>query len=194
MEKSLEYAHFGANSMSDDMTQKLRDAVRTAPDFPIEGIMFRDITPVLSDGTLLSATTDLFIERMNEAGWTPEAIVGPEARGFIFGALLAAELGISFVPVRKPGKLPASKMRVDYSLEYGTNSLEMHEDALKPGERAVIVDDLLATGGTVNACIELCQKAGAEVVGALFVIELDGLDGRGTISPVPSISLLDFPA
>ena len=126
MEKSLEYAHFGANSMSDDMTQKLRDAVRTVPDFPIEGIMFRDITPVLSDGTLLSATTDLFIERMNEAGWKPEAIGGPEARGFIFGALLAAELGISFVPVRKPGKLPSSKMRVDYSLEYGTNSLEMH--------------------------------------------------------------------
>ena len=115
--------------MSNDMTQKLRDAVRTVPDFPIEGIMFRDITPVLSDGTLLSATTDLFIERMNEAGWKPEAIVGPEARGFIFGALLAAELGISFVPVRKPGKLPASKMRVDYSLEYGTNSLEMHEDS-----------------------------------------------------------------
>ena len=180
--------------MSDDMTQKLRDAVRTVPDFPIEGIMFRDITPVLSDGPLLSATTDLFIQRMNEAGWKPEAIVGPEARGFIFGALLAAELGISFVPVRKPGKLPASKMRVDYSLEYGTNSLEMHEDALKPGERAVIVDDLLATGGTVNACIELCQKAGAEVVGALFVIELDGLDGKGAISPIPSISLLDFPA
>ena len=120
--------------MSNDMTQKLRDAVRTVPDFPIEGIMFRDITPVLSDGTLLSATTDLFIEKMNEACWKPEAIVGPEARGFIFGAVLAAELGISFVPVRKPGKLPASKMRVDYSLEYGTNSLEMHEDALKPGE------------------------------------------------------------
>ncbi|MEK9738534.1 MAG: hypothetical protein VW438_02270, partial [Euryarchaeota archaeon] len=96
-EKSLEYARLGAISMSDDMTQKLRDAVRTVPDFPIEGIMFRDITPVLSDGTLLSTTTDLFIERMNQAGWKPDAIVGPEARGFIFGALLAAELGISFV-------------------------------------------------------------------------------------------------
>ena len=180
--------------MSNDMTQKLRDAVRTVPDFPIEGIMFRDITPVLSDGTLLSATTDLFIERMNEAGWKPEAIIGPEARGFIFGALLAAELGISFVPVRKPGKLPASKMRVEYSLEYGSNSLEMHEDALKPGERAVIVDDLLATGGTVNACAQLCRQAGAEIVGALFLIELDGLDGAAVISPIPSISLLKFPA
>ena len=181
--------------MPEDITQKLRDTVRTVPDFPIEGIMFRDITPVLSDGSLLSATTDLFIERMNEAGWKPDAIIGPEARGFIFGALLAAKLGISFVPIRKPGKLPASKMRVEYSLEYGTNSLEMHEDALKPGEKAVIVDDLLATGGTVNACAELCRQADAEIVGALFLIELrPGLDGRRAISPIPSISLLEFPA
>jgi adenine phosphoribosyltransferase len=173
--------------MPEDITQKLRDTVQTVPDFPIEGIMFRDITPVLSDGSLLSATTDLFIERMNEAGWKPDAIIGPEAR--------AAKLGISFVPIRKPGKLPASKMRVEYSLEYGTNSLEMHEDALKPGEKAVIVDDLLATGGTVNACAELCRQAGAEIVGALFLIELrPGLDGRRAISPIPSISLLEFPA
>tara|TARA_B100000029_G_C16980302_1_gene743363 strand:- start:51 stop:593 length:543 start_codon:yes stop_codon:yes gene_type:complete len=180
--------------MPEDITQKLRETVRTVPDFPIEGIMFRDITPVLSDGSLLSATTQLFIEKMEEVGWKPDAIVGPEARGFIFGALLAAELGISFVPVRKPGKLPASKMRVDYSLEYGTNSLEMHDDALAPGEKAIIVDDLLATGGTVNACIDLCNLAGAEIIGALFVIELDGLNGRESISPVPAISILEFPA
>lgn len=180
--------------MSDDVTQKLRDTVRAVPDFPIEGIMFRDITPVLSDGTLLSATTKLFIEQMDEAGWKPDAIVGPEARGFIFGALLAAELGIAFVPVRKPGKLPSSKMKVEYTLEYGTNSLEMHDDALIPGQKAVIVDDLLATGGTVNACIELCSQAGAEIIGALFMIELDGLNGAEAIAPIPTISLLEFPA
>ena len=180
--------------MSDDLIHTLKNTVRTVPNFPIDGVMFRDITPVLGEPGLLSSITDRFTEDLQKLDWSPDLIVGPEARGFIFGALLAAELGISFVPVRKPGKLPASTMSVDYSPEYGTNSLEMHEDALKPGERAVIVDDLLATGGTVNACIELCQKAGAEVVGALFVIELDGLDGRGTISPVPSISLLDFPA
>lgn len=180
--------------MSEDVTQKLRETVRAVPDFPIEGIMFRDITPVLSDGTLLAKTTRLFVEKMNEAGWKPDAIIGPEARGFIFGALLAAELGIAFVPVRKPGKLPSSKMKVEYTLEYGTNSLEMHEDALSPGDKAVVVDDLLATGGTVNACVELCNQTGAETIGALFMIELDGLNGREAISPVPVISLLEFPA
>jgi len=121
-------------------------------------------------------------------------IIGPEARGFIFGPLLASRLEIGFIPVRKPGKLPDSTRVVEYTLEYGTNRLEMHEDALASGQKVVIVDDLLATGGTVAACIELCEQAGAEVAGSLFLIELDGLNGRDVVAPVQVQSLLRFPA
>lgn len=180
--------------MSDERINRLREAVRAVPDFPVEGIMFRDITPLLADGTLLSMVTNLFIERMEEVGWMPDMIIGPEARGFIFGPLLASRLEIGFIPVRKPGKLPDSTRVVEYTLEYGTNRLEMHEDALASGQKVVIVDDLLATGGTVAACIELCERAGAEVAGSLFLIELDGLKGRDVIAPVQVQSLLRFPA
>ncbi len=180
--------------MDEDITQKLRETVRTVPDFPIEGIMFRDITPVLSDGSLLSDITDEFITRMNSNGWKPDAVVGPEARGFIFASLIAAKLGIAFVPIRKPGKLPASTMRIEYTLEYGSNTLEMHEDALSEGDKVVIIDDLLATGGTVAACMKLCEKAGARVIGNLFVIELDGLDGRKALYPAPVDSMIAYPA
>ena len=121
-------------------------------------------------------------------------VVGPEARGFIFGPLLADRLGCGFVPVRKPGKLPSSTRRVEYSLEYGSNALEIHEDALKLGQRVVIIDDLLATGGTISACTRLCEELGAEVLGALFLIELEGLGAREAIEPVFAHALLSYPA
>ena len=180
--------------MDDDLLNKIRGTVRTVPDFPIEGIMFRDITPVLGEPGLLSSITDRFAEDLQKLGWEPEAIVGPEARGFIFGPLLAERLGCGFVPVRKPGKLPSSTRTVEYSLEYGSNTLEIHEDAIQPGQRIVIIDDLLATGGTISACTSLCEELGAEVLGALFLIELDGLGARQAIEPVKAHALLSYPA
>jgi len=156
--------------------------------------MFRDITPVLSHPGLLSEVTNRFAEDLGKLGWKPDVIIGPEARGFIFGPLLAVKLGIAFVPVRKPGKLPAATTRVEYTLEYGSNTLEMHQDALVPGQKVVIIDDLLATGGTISACSELCQTAGADVLGALFLIELKGLEARSSIAPIQAHALLEFPA
>ena len=179
--------------MSNDMTQKLRGAVRTVPDFPIEGIMFRDITPVLADGTLLSAVVDRMISDLENLGWRPTHIVGPESRGFIFGSMIALRLGIGFIPVRKPGKLPHEIERVEYSLEYGENVLEIHKDALSEGNRVVIVDDLLATGGTVAASVRLCESIGASVIGGLFMIELDGLNGTENAG-IETHSLLNYPA
>ena len=180
--------------MSDDLIQKLENTVRTVPNFPIEGVLFRDITPVLGEPGLLSSITDRFAEDLQKLGWEPEAVVGPEARGFIFGPMLAERLGCGFVPVRKPGKLPSTTRRTEYSLEYGSNSLEIHEDAIQPGQRVVIIDDLLATGGTISACTSLCEELGAEVLGALFLIELDGLGAREAIEPVNAHALLSYPA
>ena len=180
--------------MSDDLLQSLRSTIRTVPDFPIEGIMFRDITPVLSDPGLMSGIIDRFAQEMEGRGWRPEAVVGPEARVFIFGPLLAARLGISFVPVRKPGKLPYDAYSVEYDLEYGSNTLEMHVDSLHEGQNVVIIDDLLATGGTVAACVELCQRAGANPIASLFVIELEGLGARELLNSIPIHALIEFPA
>ncbi|MAP42461.1 MAG: adenine phosphoribosyltransferase [Euryarchaeota archaeon] len=179
--------------MSDNFLLRLRDTVRTVPDFPIEGIMFRDITPVLADGTLLSDAVDRMVSDLDSLGWKPTHIVGPESRGFIFGSMVALRLGIGFIPVRKPGKLPHEIERVEYSLEYGENVLEIHKDALTEGDRVVIVDDLLATGGTVAASVRLCESTGASVIGGLFMIELDGLNG--TINAgIDTHSLLNYPA
>ena len=180
--------------MSDELLQSLRSTICTVPDFPIEGIMFRDITPVLSDPGLMSGIIDRFAQEMEGRGWRPEAVVGPEARGFIFGPLLAARLGISFVPVRKPGKLPYDAYSVEYDLEYGSNTLEMHVDSLHEGQNVVIIDDLLATGGTVAACVELCQRAGANPIASLFVIELEGLGARELLNSIPIHALIEFPA
>ncbi len=180
--------------MSDELLEALRGAIRTVPNFPLEGIMFRDITPVIGDPGLMSGITKRFARDLKGLGWRPDAVVGPEARGFIFGPLLADSLSIPFVPIRKPGKLPADTISAEYNLEYGSNILEMHTDALISGQRVVIVDDLLATGGTVGACAELCDAQGAEVVGALFVIELTGLGAREALSSVPVHALVEFPA
>jgi len=180
--------------MDDDLIERIRNAVRSIPDFPIDGIMFRDITPVLSEPGLLSSITDRFVTELQELDWSPDAVVGPEARGFIFGPLLADRLGCAFVPVRKPGKLPASTRKVEYSLEYGSNILEIHNDAITSGQKVVIVDDLLATGGTISACSKLCEDSGAVVLGALFLIELEGLGAREAIHPTKAHSLLQYPA
>ena len=174
--------------------KQLQQQIRTIPDFPIEGIMFRDITPLLNTGEYLNKVTDMFVQICNHNNWAPDYIVGPEARGFIFGPMLAAELGAGFIPVRKPGKLPSSTIKIEYSLEYGSNILEMHDDAMPPGAKIIIIDDLLATGGTVDACVKLCQQQGAEVIGNLFVIELEGLGAREKLLPIPCESLLSSPA
>tara|TARA_B100000900_G_scaffold264894_1_gene226008 strand:+ start:705 stop:1247 length:543 start_codon:yes stop_codon:yes gene_type:complete len=180
--------------MSNNITQKLVSTIRTIPDFPIEGILFRDISPILSDGILLRDITERFVQIIQENNWKPELILGPESRGFIFGSLLASRLGIGFVPVRKPGKLPFSKVEIEYSLEYGTNKLEMHDDAIFPGQDIIIIDDLLATGGTIEACVKLCEKLGGNVISSLFVIELEGLGAIEKLAPMPCISLVKYPA
>ena len=179
--------------MDDNFLATLRNAVRTVPDFPIEGIMFRDITPVLADGELLTDLVDRMISDIDALGWDPTDIAGAESRGFIFGSLIAERLGIGFIPIRKPGKLPYQTKAVEYSLEYGTNALEIHTDAVGPGDRVLIADDLLATGGTVAATVDLCSSLGASVIGGIFLIELEGLDGRAKCNTEVH-ALLQFPA
>ena len=179
--------------MTDDFLLRLRESVRTVPDFPIEGIMFRDITPVLANGVLLGEVVDRMVSDLDTLGWNPTHIVGPESRGFIFGSMIALRLGIGFIPVRKPGKLPHEIERVEYSLEYGENVLEIHKDALSEHNRVVIVDDLLATGGTVAASVRLCESIGASVIGGLFMIELDGLNGTSNAG-IETHALLNYPA
>ena len=157
----------------------VRELIRAIPDFPIPGILFRDITPLLADPRGFKAAIDLFVDRYHDA--KIDQIVGVEARGYMLGAPLAYALGVGFVPVRKPGKLPGVKHAEEYALEYGTNVLEIHADAFKPGERVLIVDDLLATGGTAAATLRLVAKLGADVVGVAFLIELLGLGGRAAL-------------
>ena len=155
-----------------------KSLIRTVPDFPKPGIMFRDITPLLASGTGFRHVITLLAERY---GGRVDKIVGIEARGFIFGAALAHQLGAGFVPIRKPGKLPSQAIGHDYSLEYGTNRIEVHVDGLVKGERALLVDDLLATGGTALAALSLVEQIGATVVECAFLIELLDLPGRGRI-------------
>ena len=183
----------GATSMEDDIIDSLYGTIRTVPDFPIEGIMFRDITPVLADGELLTTLVDRMVTDMDALGWHPTHIAGPESRGFIFGSMVAERLGVGFIPVRKPGKLPYHVVSAEYALEYGTNTLEIHTDAIGEGDRGVILDDLLATGGTVAATVGLCRALGASVLGAMFLIELEGLGGSEKIG-IDTHSLLSFPA
>ncbi|HTM46383.1 MAG TPA: adenine phosphoribosyltransferase [Polyangiaceae bacterium] len=167
-----------------------KSLIRAIPDFPIPGILFRDITPVLANARAFHAVIDAFVSRFIGEGL--DAIVAIESRGFIFGAALAARLNVSFVPVRRPGKLPAATDRVEYSLEYGVAKLEMHKDALPRGARVIVIDDLLATGGTAQATGKLVAKRGAEVVAYAFVIELDALNGRRVFNGVPVVSLIHF--
>ena len=168
----------------------LRARVRDVPDFPKPGILFRDLTPLMGDGVALREAVDLLAEAA--VRHRPELIVAIESRGFIFGAPVAASLGVGFVPVRKPGKLPHKTRRRSYDLEYGTDALEMHADAVVAGARVVIVDDLLATGGTAAATVALVREIGGEVVGATFVVELELLRGRDRLAVVPVDALLTY--
>lgn len=154
----------------------LKPYIRDIPDFPVTGVLYRDITPLLRDPAAFGYAIDLVAGRIGQI--SVDAIVGVESRGFLFGSAAAARLRLPFVPVRKPGKLPAARMSVEYSLEYGNSQLDIHADALTSGQRAVIVDDLLATGGTAHAASKLVELLGARVAGIVFLIELLPLGGR----------------
>lgn len=169
---------------------ELKSLIRDIPDFPQPGILFRDITPLLADAEGLQAALAGMTELARAA--EPGCIVGIESRGFIFGVPIADRLNLPFVPVRKPGKLPAARMSVEYSLEYGQSRLDIHEDAMTPGTRALIVDDLLATGGTALAAAKLVEMVGGVVAGFAFAIELDVLDGRRRLGGYPVASLLRY--
>lgn len=167
-----------------------KDYVASIIDFPTKGINFRDITPLMLNGEAYKKASDEIVNFAKKVN--AEVIVGPEARGFIFGCPVAYSLEIGFAPVRKPGKLPRETVEVNYDLEYGSNSLSMHADAVKKGQRVLIVDDLLATGGTVEATIKLVEKLGGIVVGCAFFIELAELNGREKIKDIEILSLITY--
>lgn len=167
-----------------------REKIRVIDNFPREGISFKDITTIIKDGEVFRALVDTMASELKGLG--VEAISGPEARGFIFGVPIAYAMGVGFIPIRKMGKLPSDTYALTYDLEYGTDTLEVHQDAVKPGMKIALVDDLLATGGTIAACKELLEKAGAEVVAIDFVIELTGLEGRKKLEGYNVRSLVEY--
>jgi len=169
---------------------ELARLIRSIPDFPVKGILFRDITTLVRDGEALQEVIDTLVERYS--GSDVEVVAAVEARGWIFGAPLAYELGAGFVPIRKPSKLPAQTISVSYSLEYGTNTLEMHKDAITPGTRVLLVDDLLATGGSAKAATQLIETLGGKVVGVAFLIELVDLHGRDALKGYDVYSMIQF--
>jgi len=164
----------------EDRLARIRSLMRDVPDFPRPGIMFRDVTTVLRDPMAWRATVDQMCDAVD--AWDFDVVVGVESRGFILGSAMAYQLGVGFVPVRKPGKLPAAVHAVDYELEYGLDSLEIHKDALDPGHRVLVVDDLLATGGTAAATIALIEAAGGAVAGTCVLVELVDLGGRALLA------------
>lgn len=168
----------------------LTKVIRTVPNWPIEGVMFRDITTILQDPSAFKATIDLFFDRYKEI--RPDKIAGIDARGFIFGSALAYRMGVGFVPVRKKGKLPFRTVSASYSLEYGKDTVEIHEDAISSGEKVLIIDDLIATGGTISAAVELVQKLGGKILECAFVVELPDLKGRERIPDQSVFSLCSF--
>lgn len=168
----------------------LKDYIRNVPDFPKPGIMFRDITPLLSAPEAFRFAIKQFADHYRAA--KPTAILAAESRGFIFAAPLAIELGAAFVPVRKPGKLPFDTHKFHYDLEYGSDALEMHVDAVEAGSRVLLVDDLLATGGTIEACVKLAEEGQAKVIGCAFLIELSFLKGRDRLKGHDIFSLMQY--
>lgn len=172
------------------LENRLKTAIKDVPNFPKQGIVFKDIMPVLQDAKLREAVTEAFYARYKDAGIT--AVLGPESRGFLFGLPLADRLGVSFVPVRKRGKLPRKTFTQEYKLEYGTDALEMHKDAVTERDKVVIVDDLLASGGTAEATGLLAEQAGAKVCGFAFVVELEDLHGRELLSDKTVYSLVKY--
>ena len=176
--------------MDSDQLEKLRAGVREVPDFPKKGIIFKDITPILKDGALFRAAIDLFLDQCR--GRTIDKVVGIDARGFVFGSAVAYELEIGFVPLRKKGRLPYKTESAKYSLEYGEAEMELHIDAITRGEQIVLIDDLLATGGTSASATALIRKVGGELVAAIFLIELEFLNGREKLVPTPVTSFLKY--
>ncbi|MCL2671250.1 MAG: adenine phosphoribosyltransferase [Clostridiales bacterium] len=164
--------------------------VRDIPDFPKKGILFRDITTLIKDTKAFPALIDAVAASLRDK--QVDLVVGPEARGFVMGSAVAYALGAGFVMARKPGKLPAATRRIEYGLEYGADVMEMHEDAIKPGQRIALVDDLLATGGTAMAVIKLCEEMGGEIVGARFAIELTDLNGRELLKDYDAESVIQY--
>ena len=173
-----------------DAEAELRKHIRDIPDFPKSGILFRDLTPLLANAGALKLAIEAIAEPFR--GLEIDYVVGTEARGFIFGAPVATTLGVGFVPARKPGKLPGSTLSASYDLEYGTDHIEMHTDALSSGDRVLIVDDLIATGGTAQATIDLVRKSGAIVAGCSFLIELTFLEGRKTLGIEPCHAVVRY--
>jgi adenine phosphoribosyltransferase len=171
---------------------ELEKIIRDVPDFPKKGIIFKDITTLLQDGEAFRLALNRMLKKYLDADAKIDKVMGIEARGFIFAGVLAYKLGCGFVPARKPGKLPYRTIREEYTLEYGTNALEIHEDAFKAGEKVLIVDDLLATGGTALAAALLVEKLGGEVAGIEFLIELDFLKGREKLAKYPVHSLITY--
>lgn len=168
----------------------LEKYIRVIEGFPQEGISFKDVTTLLKDGEVFRYTIKAMVDKLKN--FNPDLIIGPEARGFIFGAPIAYELGIGFVPVRKPGKLPAETIKYEYELEYGTDVLEIHKDAIKKGDRVAIIDDLLATGGTILSAVRMVEMLGGEVIHIGFLIELEDLMGRKSLSNYNISSIIKY--
>jgi adenine phosphoribosyltransferase len=170
--------------------EDLRAKIREIPDFPKPGILFYDITTLLKDAAAYKEAIDLMIEPYRQSG--VDVVVGMESRGFIFSGPIAYQLGAGFIPVRKLGKLPAETISVEYALEYGSNTLEIHKDAIRPGQRVLVVDDLLATGGTVRGTIELVERLGGKIVGLAFLVELLALKGRERLADYETTSVIQY--
>jgi adenine phosphoribosyltransferase len=176
--------------MVSDSIEKLRAAVRDVPDFPKKGIIFKDITPILGSGKLFRTAIEAFLEQCR--GKKIDKIVGIDARGFLFGSAVAYDLGVGFVPLRKKGRLPYKTESAKYSLEYGEAEMELHVDAIERGEKIVLIDDLLATGGTSASAATLIRKVGGDLIEAQFLIELEFLDGRKKLDSTPVVSFLKY--
>lgn len=172
------------------MSDAIRELIRDVPDFPKEGILYRDITPLLGSASGLAQCADLMLKPFLQGAI--DGVAGIESRGFIFGTLIAQKLGVGFIPIRKPGKLPCETLQASYELEYGSDTVEMHRDAVQPGRRILIVDDLIATGGTLEAAIQLVKAAGGEVAGCSTAIELEFLKGRARLSEAQVESVLRY--
>ena len=176
------------------VNQYLRDHIRTVPDWPAPGVQFRDITPLLQDAKVFRVLIDAFVHRYMDPSLRPDVVAGLDARGFILGAVIAYELNVGFVPIRKKGKLPFTTVEETYELEYGSATVELHTDAVKPGDRVLLIDDLIATGGTMMAGMKLLEKLGAQVIEGAAIVDLPELGGSNKLrdSGLALFTLLDF--
>ncbi len=176
--------------MENDQIIQIKNVIRDVPDYPKEGIIFKDITTLLQDAGLFGLSIDILYQSVE--GMSIDIIAAIESRGFIFGAVLAYKMGVGFIPIRKPGKLPAEVISEEYALEYGTDKIEIHKDAINPGQKILLIDDLLATGGTAKAACSLIEKSGGTVETVLFMIELSFLKGRKLLEGYTITSIIDF--